>query len=85
MHPLAKAAIGVILMIATVAVMAYDYFQNWGLGLVPAFITVLKGTVPPFVFLIGLFVFWLEIDEWKIERELAKEEEEEKKRKRKKK
>ena len=53
MNPLVKATIGVVLMIGTVAVMVYDYFQGWGLGLIPAFITVLKGVVPPFVFLIG--------------------------------
>ncbi|HDJ96635.1 MAG TPA: hypothetical protein ENG45_01005 [Candidatus Aenigmarchaeota archaeon] len=79
MHALVKAFIGLILMIGTVAVMFYDYYQGWGLGLIPAFILVVKGILPPFIFLIGLFIFWLEIDEWKIERELAKEEEEEKK------
>ncbi|MCD6403506.1 MAG: hypothetical protein J7K98_04245 [Candidatus Aenigmarchaeota archaeon] len=84
MHPLTKAAIGVLLMVATVAVVAYDYLQNWGFGLLEAFIIVLKGVVPPFVFLIGLFIFWLEIDEWKIEKELQKEEEEEKKKSKKK-
>ena len=85
MHALAKAFIGLILMIGTVAVVFYDYYQGWGLGLLPAFIVVLKGMIPPLVFLIGLFIFWLEIDEWKIERELAKEEEKERKAKRRKK
>ena len=79
MHALVKAFIGLILMIGTVAVVFYDYYQRWGLGLLQAFVVVLKGMIPPFVFLIGLFIFWLEIDEWRIERELAKEEEKEKK------
>ncbi len=73
MNPLAKAFIGILIMIATVALVVYDYYHNLGLGLLPAIITVIKGTVPPLVFMFGLFLFWLEIDEWKIERELEKE------------
>lgn len=43
-------------------------------GLLPAFITVVKGVLPPFVFLIGLFIVWLELDELRIEKELKAEE-----------
>ena len=90
MNPLAKAFIGIILMIATVAVMVWSMENPTIPGttivmpnLVRAFGIVLLGIIPPFIFLIGLFIFWLEIDEWKIERELQKEEEKEKKRKKK--
>jgi hypothetical protein len=38
------------------------------------FLTVLNGAIPPLVFLLGVFIVWLEIDEWRIERELEKEE-----------
>jgi len=91
MDALVKAFIGVLLMVGTVAVMV------WSMGepvlpvigkmpnLVNAFVNVLLGSIPPFVFLIGLFIFWLEIDEWKIERELKAEEEKEKEEKEKKK
>lgn len=43
------------------------------------FLVVLNGAIPPFIFLIGVFIVWLEIDELKLERELKKEEEKEKK------
>jgi len=43
-------------------------------GLLPAFVTVLKGIVPVMVFLLGLFIVWLELDEMRIEKELASEE-----------
>ncbi len=39
------------------------------------FVTVVNGIVPPFLTLLGIFIVWLEYDEWKIERELKKEEE----------
>ena len=38
------------------------------------FLVVLNGAIPPLVFLLGVFIVWLEIDEWRIERELEKEE-----------
>ena len=37
------------------------------------FLTVVNGALPPLIFLIGIFIVWLEWDEWKIERELRKE------------
>jgi cytochrome c-type biogenesis protein CcmH/NrfF len=46
--------------------------------------TILLGIVPPFLIVIGLFIIWLELDEWKIEKELKAEEEKEKKSKKKK-
>jgi len=93
MHPLVKAGIGLVLMIVTVAAVVYDYFYGLGplgkLELLKSLVIVLKGTVPPMLFLLGFFIFWLEIDEWKIEKELEaeeeKEEEEKKKPKKKKK
>ena len=39
------------------------------------FLTVVNGAIPPLVLLIGIFIVWLEYDEWKIERELKREEE----------
>jgi hypothetical protein len=37
-------------------------------------LVLVNGGVPLFVLLIGLFIIWLEWDEWKIEKELAAEE-----------
>ncbi len=45
------------------------------------FVTVLNGALPPLVFLLGLFIVWLEYDELKIERELKKEEKRSKRKK----
>lgn len=66
MHPIGKIAIGVILVIASV-------YYVWNYALLDL-ITVLKGAIPVVVFLVGIFIVWLELDELRIERELAKEE-----------
>jgi hypothetical protein len=49
------------------------------------FLIVVNGMLPPLIFLIGLFIVWLEWDEWRIERELRKEEEKRKRVRRKRK
>ncbi|MBI1978760.1 MAG: hypothetical protein HYS62_01710 [Candidatus Aenigmarchaeota archaeon] len=40
-------------------------------------ITLVNGGLPPFIVLIGLLVVWLEWDNFKIQKELAKEEKKE--------
>jgi len=73
MHPLAKALIGVLIVVAAL----YYIFAGIPGYLKPALpdvLTVLNGAIPLFVILLGVFIVWLEWDEWKIERELAKEE-----------
>ncbi|MEM7821420.1 MAG: hypothetical protein QXX38_01215 [Candidatus Aenigmatarchaeota archaeon] len=73
MHPIGKIIVGAILMIGSV----YYIFRGIP-GMfepaLPALIVVLNGAIPPFVFLIGLFIVWLELDELRIERELKQEE-----------
>ena len=49
------------------------------------FLTVINGAIPVLVFLLGIFIVWLEWDELRIERELKAEEEREKKKKKRKK
>jgi hypothetical protein len=86
MHPLANALIGVLIVVLSIA-----YIIVGVPGVVkPAWrdvLTVLNGGLPLLFILIGIFIAWLEWDEWKIERELAMEEkkleEERKRRKRK--
>jgi hypothetical protein len=74
MQPIAKMIIGVILVIASI------YYLVYGIppyNIRPAWrdlLLVLNGGIPLLVLLIGAFIVWLEWDEWKIERELAKEE-----------
>lgn len=70
MGPALKILIGLALMVGSVVAVAQ--YPQW--GLVSAFMTVVKGTVPAFLFLIGLFMVWLELDELRIERELKREE-----------
>ena len=67
MHPIAKLIIGAIMIIGSVAAVWY-YPSLWD-----SFKTVVKGILPAAVFLLGIFIVWLELDELKIERELKKE------------
>jgi hypothetical protein len=99
MNPWLKIVFGLILLGAPLALYAYDlmtpgpivefkfFGRNVQLSPVRAFLTVIEGTIPPLIALIGLFIVWLELDELRIERELRQEEEktEEEKPKRKKK
>lgn len=96
MNPWLKIVIGLVLLGLPLALYAYDIVtpgpvivlnilgREIQLSPVRAFLTVLEGTVPPFLALIGLFIVWLELDELRIERELKQEEEEEKPKKKKK-
>jgi hypothetical protein len=82
LHPILKILIGLLLIVGG----AYWIFYGIGssglvtlLGITPNtplvdFLVLVSGGVPPFLVLIGLFVVWLEWDEWKIEKELRKEE-----------
>ena len=83
MNALGKAIIGIILVIASL------YYIFWGVPtyLSPALqdvLVVLNGSIPLFVFLLGIFTVWLEWDEWKIEKELEKKEKKAKRKKKKK-
>lgn len=73
MGPIGKIIIGAILIIGSVY-----YVVTNPLGLAPsawsALKTVIHGIIPPFVFVVGLFIVWLELDELRIERELRREE-----------
>ena len=70
LHSIAKLIIGAVMVIGS----AWAVLANPEWGLLPAFVTVLKGIVPVMVFLLGLFIVWLELDEMRIEKELASEE-----------
>jgi hypothetical protein len=75
LHPIVKILLGVVLVVGSVAALVKD---EWGLR--AALLTVIKGVVPAFLFFVGIFIVWLELDELRIERELAKEEKKPKKR-----
>ncbi len=92
-HALVKVLIGLVLLVLPLVLYVYDFVnegpvvnmsvagKNLELTPLRSLWTVLQGTVPPFMALIGLFIVWLELDEWRIERELKAEEEKEKKKK----
>ena len=66
MHPIVKIIIGAILMIGSAwAIYKYTLIEFW---------IILQGIIPPLVFILGLFIVWLELDELRIERELKTEE-----------
>ena len=68
MHPIIKIVIGIALMVITIWWIASNQF-----GALSDLKTVLNGVIPIAIFLIGLFIFWLELDEIKIEKEIKKE------------
>ena len=85
MGAIGKLLIGVLLVIGSLWWIFYAksltyYLQAYlGIKVMPEaalhnFLTVLNGAIPPLICLIGIFIVWLEYDEWKIERELAREE-----------
>ena len=85
MNTLIKLLVGVLLLVIPLGMYAFEIINgiNKGLNLPvlgtihlwKSLITLILGSVPPFVMLIGLFIIWLELDEWRIEKELQKEEE----------
>ncbi len=64
MHPIIKILFGAILLVGSIGVI-YQYTLD-------EFYIVVKGIVPPFVALLGLFIVWLELDELRIEGEMGK-------------
>jgi len=91
MHVLFKLLIGVILLVVPLGLYAYEFMYPQQQLYVPvldipvnlksSLWTVLQGMIPPFLILIGLFIIWLELDEWRIEKELKAEEKKAKKKK----
>jgi hypothetical protein len=67
MHPIFKITFGAILLVASI------WYMYVSASAQQALVTVIKGVVPPFVALVGVFVIWLELDELKIEGETKSE------------
>jgi hypothetical protein len=74
MQPIAKIVIGIILVIGSLYYLAFGLPDFKVKPAWPDLILLLNGAIPLFILLIGIFIIWLEWDEWKIEKELAKEE-----------
>jgi hypothetical protein len=97
LHPVVKILIGLLLIFAGIYWILYGptasslsaaiapYLALLGARQVATwndFVLLLNGGLPPLIAVIGLFIVWLEWDEWKIERELAAEEKKTRRRKR---
>jgi len=68
MHPVVNIVIGAVLLIASIYYVYTNQYGSWG-----DLLTVVNGTVPAFVALIGVFIIWLELDELKVRKELKAE------------
>jgi len=91
MHVVLKLLIGVVLLVVPLGLYAYEFMYpaqqlylpviNKQINLLNSLFIVLQGMIPPFLIVIGLFIIWLELDEWRIEKELKAEEKKAKKKK----
>lgn len=71
MHVAVKVLIGLILIIIGLALFV---LSPTGIDWINNFVILVTGVIPIFLIIVGLFVVWLELDELKAQRELAKEE-----------
>jgi uncharacterized membrane protein YwzB len=78
MQAAVKVLIGIVLVIASVwwIIQGSTQYSATIFGIthsgIQDLITVLNGAIPVLIFLLGIFIVWLEIDEMKIEKELKK-------------
>jgi uncharacterized membrane protein YwzB len=77
MQAVVKVLIGIVLVVGSVWWIwqgADQYLKGITINHkgIADLVTVLDGAVPVLVFLLGIFIVWLEIDEMKIEKELKK-------------
>lgn len=63
MNAIIKILLGVILLIGSVMYVYTNQYGAW-----TDILTVMNGTVPAFVGLLGVFIIWLELDEMKVKR-----------------
>ncbi len=75
MNAAVKVLIGIILLIIGLGLFASDIRSPGFLGIqwLNNFVVVLTGIIPIVLILLGLFVVWLEVDELKTQKELARE------------
>jgi hypothetical protein len=74
LHPIGKILIGAVLVVGGIWWILQGSITYTGRSGLSDFLTVVNGIIPPLVALIGVFIIWLELDELRIERELAAEE-----------
>lgn len=72
MQAAGKVLVGIILVVASAWWVIQGSRMYIGRSGFQDFVTVVNGAVPVLVFLLGLFIVWLEMDEMKVEKELKK-------------
>jgi len=63
MHAIIKILLGAILLVGSVMYVYTNQYGAWA-----DLLTVINGTMPAFVGLLGVFIVWLELDEMKVKR-----------------
>ncbi len=71
MSAILKILIGAVLIVGSVWWVLQGSQQFLGRNGLNDFMAVVNGGIPPLIFLIGVFVVWLELDELRIEKELS--------------
>lgn len=77
MQAAGKVVVGIILVVASawwIVQGSAKYFciNGYCRSGIGDFLTVINGAVPVLVFLLGIFIVWLEMDEMKVEKELRR-------------
>ncbi|MBI4009949.1 MAG: hypothetical protein HY361_02020 [Candidatus Aenigmarchaeota archaeon] len=68
---LLKILVGAVLIVGSVWWVLQGSGNILGRSGLDDFVAIVNGGLPPLIFLIGLFVVWLELDELRIEKELS--------------
>lgn len=71
MSAIFKIVIGLAILVVGLGLLL-DLVPGLTLGSLSAFVTVLKGTIPVLLVLVGLFIIWLELDELKSQKAIKK-------------
>jgi hypothetical protein len=72
MRPYTKILIGALMIIGGIYWYSLDVFVGTGMNNLDSLAILLKGSAGALVFLVGVFVVWIESDELKIQRELQR-------------
>lgn len=75
MSPAIKVLIGLVFIIVGLGLFVDEVSPVVGTSItwLTNFVIILTGIIPAFLILVGLFLVWLEIDEMKAQKQLAKE------------
>jgi len=70
-----KMLVGLVILV--IGIMWYVPKSLYGLGFLPLLAALLKATIGLFLLFVGLIVAWMGYDDYKMDKEMAKEEKKE--------